>query len=214
MAKLTGALLSFGSTGQIGKTMVVASWRGVPYARQYVVPANPQTTGQTTTRNTFRTLEEMWKLAPTLLKAPWDLQAKGQKYVGRNAWVGENMKAIRGETDLLLLVGSPGAKGGLPPSSISLTAGSGEIQVDFTNPDGPEGWTLDSAIAAAVPDQDPAASFTGTWTAGEDDTTQNQVILTGLSTDLHVVVAWLKWTKADGSTAYSPSLLDSATPTA
>jgi len=43
MSKLTGPLLSFGARGQIGKAMVTSTWKGVPYARQYVVPANPQT---------------------------------------------------------------------------------------------------------------------------------------------------------------------------
>ena len=56
MAKLTGPLLSFGATGQIAKTMVVGTWRGIDYARQYVVPANPRTTAQQANRTRFALL--------------------------------------------------------------------------------------------------------------------------------------------------------------
>ena len=214
MAKTTAPLLSFGASGAIAKTQVYSKWRGVAYARRHVIPANPNSTGQQSTRNVFRTMTEAWKVAPALLVAPWNAYAAGQSFLGRNAFIGQNIGQMRGESDMQLFVGSPGAKGGLPPTSISLTAGSGQIQVDFTNPDAPIGWTLDSAIAVAVPDQDPGLTFGGPFTAAEDATTQAQVTLTGLDTVLHVVVAWLEWTKANGQTAYSASLIDTATPTA
>ena len=49
MAKVTAPLLSFGGLGTIGKVAVYSKWKGRPYVRQYVIPGNPKTAGQTLT---------------------------------------------------------------------------------------------------------------------------------------------------------------------
>lgn len=214
MAKITAPLLSFGGAGTIGKAVTFASWRGTAYARQRVVPANPQTVAQTATRTVFTSGSQLWKLAPALLKAPWDRFAAGQPLLGRNAFIGRFVTDQRGEADLTGMAFSPGAKGGTPPTSISLTPGSGQIQVDFVNPAPPPGWTLESAVAAAILDQDPSAMTDFKVTADEDDVSQAQVTLTGLTSSvLYVVGAWLRWSKPDGTTAYGASISDTATPT-
>lgn len=46
MAKVTGPLMSMSASGQIGKAIVFAGWKGVNYVRQYVIPSNPQSEGQ------------------------------------------------------------------------------------------------------------------------------------------------------------------------
>src|SRR5215467_10281648 len=51
MARTTSPLLSLGASGSIGKSIVFGTWKGLSYARQYVVPQNPKTTAQTATRN-------------------------------------------------------------------------------------------------------------------------------------------------------------------
>lgn len=50
MAKLRGPLFSLSASGAIAKTLVYLGWKGLKVVRQYVVPANPQTTDQTTQR--------------------------------------------------------------------------------------------------------------------------------------------------------------------
>lgn len=50
MAKLKGPLFSLGATGQLGKALVFFPWKGLDVVREYVVPSNPKTTGQTTQR--------------------------------------------------------------------------------------------------------------------------------------------------------------------
>lgn len=213
MAKTTGPLLSFGASGGIGQTMVMSSWRGVPYARRYVVPANPQTSAQQTTRTTFSTLREMWKIAPVLLRAPWDAFATGRPLLGLNAFIGENLRVLRGEADMNNFIGSPGARGGLPAETVTAStgSGSGEVDVSFVTPTPPTGWTLVSAIAAAFPDQDPSVGFGGPLVAGEDDSTQSDVTLSGLGSAVNVQVAgWLEWTKPNGDTAYSVGITDQA----
>ena len=50
MAKLKAPLLSLGASGAIGKAMVFFNWKGLDVVREYVIPANPKTTEQTTHR--------------------------------------------------------------------------------------------------------------------------------------------------------------------
>jgi len=50
MAKLKAPLLSLGASGAIAKAIVFFPWKGLNCAREYVVPANPQTTPQNTQR--------------------------------------------------------------------------------------------------------------------------------------------------------------------
>lgn len=213
MAKTTAPLLSFGAAGTVAKTAVFSRWRGVPYVRRHVIPANPNTAAQQSTRNVFRTMSEMWKVLGPLSVAPWDAFATGRPFVGRNAFMGQNVESLRGDADMTDFIGSPGARGGLPPDTLVATAGVGQITIDTTNPAAPTGWTLVSMIAMAFPDQDPAVAFVGPVTEGEDAVTFNQVVLTGLDTVLHQVRGWLEWTKPDGFTAYSIALADTATPT-
>lgn len=213
MAKITAPFLSFGATGSLAKTLVASKWKGRPYMRRHVVPANPQTTAQTTTRTTFSNASEIWKQMGSIGVAPWDRFAQGQVLTGRNAFMGRWVETNRGQADLAAAVFSPGAKGGLPPVTLALTAGSTQITVDTTNPSAPTGWTLTAMQCIAIRDQDPETGVLFTTTEGEDAVTFNQVVLSGLTASvLYQVGAWLKWTKPDGSIAYSPSSLDSATP--
>jgi hypothetical protein len=46
MAKLKAPLLSLGASGAIGRSLVYFPWKGLDCVREYVVPANPDTTAQ------------------------------------------------------------------------------------------------------------------------------------------------------------------------
>lgn len=50
MAKLKGPLFSLGATQKLADTLVYYSWKGLNCVREYVIPANPKTTAQTTQR--------------------------------------------------------------------------------------------------------------------------------------------------------------------
>ena len=214
MAKLTAPLLSFGARGQIGKTMVTSSWRGIKYARQHVIPTNPQTVAQMFVRNMFAMLREAWKLAPAQITATWDSFAQGRPFTGMNKWVGENVRALNGEADLNNIIFSPGSKGGLPPVGFSAATGAtpGAVVGTFTYPDAPPGWTLVGGVVAAIPDSAPDAFFQGPFRA----TTVVAPAVDGIVTDMGdgvdcQVGGWLVWTKPNGETAYSVSLVDQAT---
>lgn len=50
MAKLKAPLMSLGASGKLGDALVYFGWKGLDVVREYVVPANPKTTGQVTQR--------------------------------------------------------------------------------------------------------------------------------------------------------------------
>lgn len=214
MAKTTAPLLSFGALGTIGKTAVFSKWKGRPYVRQYVIPGNPQTAGQTLTRNTFAFANSVWKIGGSLMRAPWDRFAVGQVLTGRNAFMGRAVSVMRTEVDLLLMVFSPGAKGGLAPVSQSIVAGSLQLTSTVIAPAAPTGWTLTAAIGVAIRDQDPQSGVLFTTVEVEDLTAgPYDLVFTGLTASvLYVVSVWLKWAKPDGSIAYGASINDSETP--
>jgi hypothetical protein len=218
MAKATAPLLSFDAAGQIGQTMVASRWRGVQYWRRYVIPANPQTTAQQQTRGIFSMLNGFWLRAPALIVAPWFLYATGRPFTDRNAFIGQNLSLLRKPTvatDMQALIGSPGAKGGIPPTSVSAAAGVEQAVVTIGLPAEPPDWTIAASVAAAFIDQDPLDPFPTVIAANRETAAPETNTITGLvATELYVVMAWLEWTRPDGTVAYSISLNDTVTPTA
>lgn len=214
MPSTTAPLLSFDARGQIGKTMVYSSWKGKPYVRRYVTPANPQSVEQTITRNAFSFIQATFKLAPPLFTAPWEAYIKGKPLTSRNAFTKFNLPVLRGEADMNNFIGSPGALGGLAPTAIVATNGVGTSNVTLTAPATvPTGWTIQGGVAAAIKDQDPDSGTLFTIVAAEDLVTPYVVVLPGLTAGLYRVVGWFRWTRDDGLTAYSPSISTTCTPT-
>lgn len=214
MSKATAPLLSFGASGQLGSTLVYGKWKGISYARRYVVPANPQSAEQTITRNCFAFLQSVYKVAPTDVVAPWTAYVKGKPLTERNAFTKFNLPGLRDQPDLTAMTLSPGALGGLPPLSLSAASGVGEAVCTITAPTTlPTGWTINKAVAAAIADQDPDTGVLFDIVAGSDASAAYEVTLTGLDAVLYQVRAWLVWNRPDGTLAYSPDVSDTVTPT-
>jgi hypothetical protein len=60
MAKVKSPLFGFGASGQLAKTLVYMSWKGINTIRQHVIPANPDTTDQKTQRGYIRAAVLLW----------------------------------------------------------------------------------------------------------------------------------------------------------
>jgi|SRR5579864_1804720 len=193
--------------------MVYSSWRGIPYTRKYVIPANPKSSGQQETRGVFSWGSATWKNAPTLLKAPWTAFAKGKAFTDRNAFLGQNTKALRTATTMANIVFSPGAGGGLPPASITATGSAGHIAIGTTNPSAPTGWTITSMVGLAVKSVDPHTASNSPVYAGSDNVTFDSVNLAGLTAGTYEVGAYLVWTKPGSVLAYSTAVMATATVT-
>lgn len=206
MAKVTAPLLSFGGSGSIADAMTFSRWKGRPYVRQKVTPANPQSAAQTLTRNAFALANAMWKTAPAEFTQSWDLFATGQVLTGRNAYVSSFVKNCRGETDLEDMIFSPGAKGGIAASSVTPTAGDDQVTVALVAPVLPSGWLINNSFAAVAPDVDPSTVIANAIVAGSDNSDPYSINITGLldATD-YVGGGWFGFQKADGTQAYGIS---------
>lgn len=217
MSKTTAPLLSFDAAGQVGKSLVFAKWRGIGYARRYVIPANPKTTSQTFQRGAFATLREAWKRMDADARAPWDAYASGRPFLGVNAWIKENRLSMTTDSDISGLIGSPGARGGIPLTDFTAAAGSGsgEIDLDWSLPSLPTDWTGADCWALIMRQQAPDAILVAPPQTAEVAYGTHSLTVTGLTADADYVVAgWIEMTKPDGSTAYSPSIEADVTATA
>jgi hypothetical protein len=211
MAKTTAPLLSFGAGGQIAKTQVYASWKGIPYVRRYVVPANPQSSGQTETRSVFTTLTQLWKNLTTDSVAPWSAYATGKPMTDRNAYLKFNVKILRPGDDWTGWLGSPGAGGGVPLTSLSATGGSGTIATTVGTPTPPTGWSLVAVNGVARINDDP---HTTTDFSVETETTSSdpwEPAWSGLAAGDYIIECWPVWNTGNGVLAYGKSLEATAT---
>jgi len=77
MAKVKAPFLSLGASGQLAKTLVGTTWKGLKIMREYVVPANPRTADQTTQRNAFTASVSAWRnyITDTDIRAAWNRKA-------------------------------------------------------------------------------------------------------------------------------------------
>lgn len=214
MAKVSAPLLSLGASGTIADTITMARWRGVPYARQRVIPANPRTAAQQSTRSVFTEGSNSWKTAPSDFVAPWNAFAEGKPLTGRNAYIGSFTEQLRGETDLANWEVSPGARSGQTVQSVSGSAGtsSGEIDMTYSLPPAPSGWTMDEVTFVTAPDQDPSDPWENGIVVHSDTGMTGNYTITGLdaSTD-YAVGAYITWTRPDGRAAYGASITNIVT---
>ncbi|MBA7573111.1 hypothetical protein ES708_14906 [subsurface metagenome] len=78
MAKLKGPLFSLGASQQLGKALVFFPWKGLNVVREYVIPSNPRTAGQTTQRGYLTTMVDLvhaWQAATTHPLTALDIRA-------------------------------------------------------------------------------------------------------------------------------------------
>lgn len=213
MAKVTAPFLSLAARGTLGKTLVASRWRGIPYFRQHVIPANPKTAGQVSTRSVFSLTILMWKLMGTVARSAFELFASGRGFTGSNSFTGANIETMRGEANMNLFIGSPGAKGGIAmvAAVASTGTGSGEVDMTITEAALPSGWSIVEAQAMGFPDQDPETLFVGPIVEGVDVATPFVVTLTGLGSAVACqAIGWIKYLKPNGDNAYSVGVTDQA----
>lgn len=81
MAKVTAPLFSLSASGQIAKTLVYMTWKGIDDVRQYVIPANPNTAGQQAQRGYLHNAVDAWHVDGYTLAdvAAWNLYALASK---------------------------------------------------------------------------------------------------------------------------------------
>ena len=92
MAKVKGPLMSLEASGSIANTITFSIWKGRPYVRQLVTPANPSSAGQIAIRKVLGSLAKAARLVLTqkndvaLVGSPFytsarDLAPSGQSWI-------------------------------------------------------------------------------------------------------------------------------------
>lgn len=208
MATVKGPLLSMDASGQIAKTQVYGSWKGIAYSRRYVIPSNPRSTEQTLTRNTFKFLNALYQVSPSDFRAPWAEAVKGRPLTDRNLFLQKNNGLLREEVTLEGMIGSPGAKGGLP-ASVVLTETTTTIVATIAAPTSlPSGWSVKQGVIAVVLEQDPQTGTDYEMVTAVDAATPFAPTATGLVTGTeYAVAAWLVYQRSALATdlAYGPA---------
>jgi hypothetical protein len=94
MARVTGPCFSVDASGQLAKTLVFGTWKGIRYVRRYLVPFNPNTAGQQTVRHAFTEYVAHWHLVSPLEQTAWDDRAKELGYAmsGFNFYIQQSFK--------------------------------------------------------------------------------------------------------------------------
>ena len=213
MAKVTAPNLSMKSSGQVGKTLVNASWKGRDYVRSYATPSNPRTTNQMKTRNSFSWLSDAWKTLNAAVQAVWTAYAKGQVMTDRNAWISKNNAALRTATDLSGMIVSPGTASGVVAAGIEVTGSAGSLSVALTAPTLPTGWTITKAHAVAIKQQVPTSDTTDpTSYYASDDTSPYAPAIT-VPAGTYQVFGFFEFQRDDGKTAFGMSITGTGTAT-
>jgi hypothetical protein len=90
MTKVTGPMLSVDASGTFGDIIVFSKWKGINYARQRVIPENPQTASQTSVRGTLTAGVSVWQddaSVPDASKSAWEASAAGMAMSGFNRYM-------------------------------------------------------------------------------------------------------------------------------
>ena len=95
MVKLYGPMLSLSASGTIAKTATFASWKGRAYARQRVIPANPQSDLQTSVRAMMKFLAQNWASMTAGEQASWVTAAAAAAVSPFNSFIAAGMTRWR-----------------------------------------------------------------------------------------------------------------------
>jgi len=112
MTKLHGPMFSLDARGQLGKAIVYSIWKGINYARKYVIPFNPNTAAQQTIRGYFTLAVAAYQAEDQATRDAWDaaIKGKGRAMTGFNYYLGLNVKYLIDNS------GTPPTPPFLPPS--------------------------------------------------------------------------------------------------
>jgi hypothetical protein len=91
MVKLAGPCFSLAASGSIADAITFSSWKGRQYARQLVIPENPNSVLQVSVRAMMKFLSQTWKTGVGATpKATWLTRAKLTNISPFNAFIAAN----------------------------------------------------------------------------------------------------------------------------
>ena len=90
MTRVQGPMFSVTASGTIGDAIVFSNWKGLPYVRSRIIPANPKTASQVSIRELLTSAVGNWQdvaIVPAASKLSWDYYASGTGMSGFNRYV-------------------------------------------------------------------------------------------------------------------------------
>ena len=93
MAKVTGPLFSMSASGTIGDAVTYGTWKGIPWARVWFKPENPQTAKQVNVRGALIIALDFWQALAQVEKDKFDVLAEGTRMSGYNKMMKNALKA-------------------------------------------------------------------------------------------------------------------------
>lgn len=90
MTRVQGPLFSVTASGTIGDAIVYSNWKGLPYVRARVIPANPRTDSQQSQRTLLTSGVSTWQntvYPEEGSKFSWDFYASGMGMSGFNRYI-------------------------------------------------------------------------------------------------------------------------------
>lgn len=90
MVKVRGPAMSLGASGSLGGALVFATWKGRPYVRILVTPANPKSVSQVGMRAMFKFVSQEWASIAAGDQSDWEDLADATNISPFNAYVKEN----------------------------------------------------------------------------------------------------------------------------
>lgn len=93
MARVIFSALFSAASGRIGD-VVCSKWKGIPYVRRRVVPANPQSGDQCLQRYMLKVALLLWQSIKSWAKVPWDLNVSGEALSGYNQFMDNCIAAL------------------------------------------------------------------------------------------------------------------------
>ncbi len=130
MARISFSPLIVEASGKV-KDTVFSRWKGRPYIRSRVTPANPKTAAQTAVRESMARCVDLWQSLTADVKANWNTYASPFSISGYNAFVKAN-RALEQAGSILTVTNVSALLNGLDTLAATTGVASGEIDLDWT----------------------------------------------------------------------------------
>ena len=132
--------MSLEASGTLANTLTFAKWKGRPYSRQRVIPANPKSAAQLGVRAMMSFLAKQWAGISASPKASWEADATTNNISSFNQYVKANLmrwQMFKGPTQ-----GNPAAElsTALTVTTHTSTGGEGHVTHTFTPSGGTSIW--------------------------------------------------------------------------
>ena len=213
MPILTAPLLCFSVLGKKGKTTTFDRVNSQNIVKQYSVPTGELTDAQKRARGLFSLCAAVWMQTHAFLRTVWAVRYAETRSGDMQQFIGQNLRALAGQTNLEGFVSSPGAFAPYSPFDLVLTPGAGSITVSYNMPpiSLPMKWSTGQMLV--LKDQDPIDPFVGGHQFFQDRRFPFARTFTGLKPGQPYVVSVMGMARKIGvERFYSISIAGKATP--